>query len=275
MAPRPPWVPKSGFTFLKDLDSLISESSANQAVMVSETPVLHTVDVACAALAYWFSLCSELHLDSSLVARTFDLSSAYRQVGLNSEGRSVGYVRVYDPEERCWKIFQAQVLPFGAVKSVHSFLRLARAVWWMGVVGCLLMRSSFYDDYIVFSPPLLSRSTELTAASLFKLLGWIFAEEGRKCKPFDLQCEALGVLFNLANSTSGVCQVTNTQSRVDEISTEIHRLIEQGFVTQKLKSYAAGCSLQNHKFMVELVSDALEHSKNLLVREEQICSNGK
>ena len=172
-----------------------SEPSVNQTVMVSESPVLHTVDVACAALAFWFSLCSELHLDSALVARTFALSSAYRQVGLNSEGRSVGYVRVYNPEKQCWAIFQAQVLPFGAVKSVHSFLRLARAVWWLGVVGCLLMWSSFYDDYIVFSPPSLARSAELTAGSLFKLLGWIFAEEGRKCKPFDLQCEALGVLF--------------------------------------------------------------------------------
>ena len=209
-----------------------SESSVNQTVMVSEAPVLHTVDVACAALSYWFTLCTELHLDPALVARTFDLSSAYRQVGLSNEGRKFGYIRVYNPELRCWSFFQTQVLPFGAVKSVHSFLRLARAVWWIGVVGCLLMWSSFYDDYIVFSPPALARGTELTASSLFKLLGWIFAEEGRKCKPFDLQCEALGVLFDLQSSKSGICHVTNTPSRVEEISTEIYRLIEQGYITQ-------------------------------------------
>ena len=145
-----------------------SESSVNQAVTVSESPVLHTVDVACALLSFWFSRCSSLSLDPSLVARTFDLSSAYRQVGLNAEGRRVGYVRVYNPKRCCWEIFQAQVLPFGAVKSVHSFLRLARAVWWLGVVGCFLMWSSFYDDYIVFSSPLLARSSELAASSLFK-----------------------------------------------------------------------------------------------------------
>ena len=166
------------------------------------------------------------------MARTFDLSSAYRQVGLSSEGRRVGYVPVYNPEGQRWEIFQAQVLPFGAVKSVHSFLRLARAVWWLGVVGCRLMWSSFYDDYIVFSPPSLSRSAELTAGSLFKLLGWVFAEEGRKSKPFDIQCEALGVLFDLSLSKNGICQVTNTASRVEEISAEICRLIEQGHVTQ-------------------------------------------
>ena len=209
-----------------------SESSVNQAVMVTESPVLHTVDVACAALAYWFSLCSEMGTDPALVARTFDLSSAYRQVGLNHEGRSVGYVRVYNPDMQCWTLFQAQVLPFGAVKSVHSFLRLARSIWWLGVVGCRLMWSSFYDDYIVFSAPALSKSTELTAGSLFKLLGWIFAEEGRKSKPFDLQCEALGVLFDLAGSNKGICRIANTAARVEEISTEIHRLIQQGHVTQ-------------------------------------------
>ena len=166
------------------------------------------------------------------MARTFDLSSAYRQVGLSLEGRNVAYVRVYDPHEQCWKIFQAQVLPFGAVKSVHSFLRLARAIWWLGVAGCKLMWSSFYDDYIVFSHRCLAKSSELTAASLFKLLGWLFAEEGKKSRPFDSRCEALGVLFDLKDSNAGICYVMNTTSRVEELSAEIHRLIEQGTVTQ-------------------------------------------
>ena len=76
------------------------------------------------------------------------------------------------------------VLPFGAIKSVHAFLRLARAIWWLGVVACNLLWSSFFDDYIVLSPPSLVRSSELTAAALFRLLGWAFAEEGRKCVPF-------------------------------------------------------------------------------------------
>ena len=84
----------------------------------------------------------------------------------------------------------------------------------------------------MFSPPQSARSTELSAAALFKLLGWIFAEEGRKCMPFDARCEALGVVFDLAASVDGVCHVTNTESRVQEISPEINRLIEQGQVFQ-------------------------------------------
>jgi hypothetical protein len=47
------------------------------------------------------------------------------------------------------------VLPFGAVRSVHSFLRLSRAIWWLGTVGCKLMWTSFYDDFISYSRPVL------------------------------------------------------------------------------------------------------------------------
>ena len=36
---------------------------------------------------------------------------------------------VFHPEQKCWYVLQALVLPFGALKSVHSVLWLARAVW--------------------------------------------------------------------------------------------------------------------------------------------------
>lgn len=209
-----------------------SESSVNNTVAVYESPVLHTVDVACAAIMHWFSCSKSVGSDPELVARTFDLSSAYRQVGLSSKGREVSYIRVFNPEGNCWSVFQTLVLPFGAIKSVHSFLRLARAILWLGVVGCRLFWSSFFDDYIVFSPPALARSAELTAVSLFKLLGWIFAEDGRKCKPFSDRCEALGVIFDLSSSRDFICKISNTESRIAEISAEVHRLLDAGSITQ-------------------------------------------
>ena len=49
--------------------------------------MLHTVDVACASVAHWFACCEKEEAKRELVARTFDLASAYRQVGLNAEGR--------------------------------------------------------------------------------------------------------------------------------------------------------------------------------------------
>ena len=125
-------------------------------------------------------------------------------------GRDFAHARVFNPGTGGVSIFQAGVLPFIAVKSVRAFLRLARAIWWLGVVGCNLMWTSFHDDYIVFRATILARSTEVTAAALFKLLGWLFAEEGRKCFPFSSSCEALGILFDLANSGKFICRLANT-----------------------------------------------------------------
>lgn len=89
-----------------------SESAINQTVSVHETLVLHTVEVACAAVSFWFSCCEGAGQDPSLVSRTFDLSSAYRQVAVSKAGRSNSnaYIRVYHPAKKEWAVFQAQVI---------------------------------------------------------------------------------------------------------------------------------------------------------------------
>ena len=120
--------------------------------------------------------------------RTFDLASAYRQVGLKASGLPISG---FTTPGRRRHVFRSLVLPFGAIRSVHSFLRLARALWWQGVVGCCILWTSSYDDFIAFSRPKLVGSTEKSVTALFKLLGWIFAEEGEKAQPFDLHCTAL------------------------------------------------------------------------------------
>lgn len=93
-----------------------SESSVNQAVTVTETPVLHTIDIACALLSKFFTTAEQFKSQTELVVRTFDLSSAYRQIALNDEGRSVAFIRVYNPESGQWALFQILVLPFGAIR---------------------------------------------------------------------------------------------------------------------------------------------------------------
>jgi len=92
--------------------------------------------------------------------------------------------------------------------------------------------SSFFDDYIVLSTPALARSTELTASSLFTLLGWEYAKEGRKCVPFSVVCEALGVNFDLSQSGKGLCFVSNTESRVAELVTELEKTVTAGEILQ-------------------------------------------
>ena len=178
-----------------------SASGVDKAAGVSESPALHTVDVIGSMLVDWLRCNRELQKSSETVLRTYDLKSAYRQIGLDEEGRAVAYIVVFDPNTNQGELFQCRALPFGAVRSVHSFLRLARAVWFVGVVGCKLAWSSFFDDFLVAARPSLANNTDMTVVSLFKLLGWEFAESGKKCVPFGKVTEVLGVCINASPSS--------------------------------------------------------------------------
>ena len=168
-----------------------------------------------------------------MVARTFDLTSAYRQVALSSEGKRFSCIKVFDPNTGSMQLFRSLVLSFGAIRSVHAFLRLARAIWWIGVVRCRILWTSFYDDFISFNKPALIKCIETTIVSLFKLLGWAFAQEADKCSPFDNLCEAFGVAFDLHNSCRGSASVKNTESRVLELCNDLQEIINGGTLSSK------------------------------------------
>ena len=188
--------------------------------------------------------------------RTFDLKSACRQLALSPEGKRIFCIRVFDPVQGCMRLFRCLVLPFGAVRSVHSFLRLARAIWWIGVTGCKLLWTSFYDDFISFSQPVLTRCTESTVVSLFKLLGWIFAEDGEKCVPFSTCCEARGMRFNLDGSARGWALVQNTASLVDDFVLTCQQFWSKGQWVQNLHNVLeAECNLLKLSFSAERDAD--------------------
>eukprot|EP00435_Cladocopium_sp_Y103_P058991 s976_g21.t1 len=131
------------------------------------------------------------------------------------------------------RFFRSLVLPFGAVRSVHSFLRLARALWWIGVKGCRVVWTSFYDDFIAFSKPVLTGSTEKVVGLLFKLLGWVFAEEGDKAELFNPCCSALGVLFDLSAAHKGLAFVKTTEARRAELCHDLSEVIADGRLQSK------------------------------------------
>ena len=210
-----------------------SASSVNDSVSVEETPVLHTVDVACAMITHWLVICNQLGSSCKSVARAYDLSHAYRQVPLSLVGRKHAFISVFNPHTRKNSFFQSTVLPFGAVKSVHSFLRLARAIWWIGVKGCRIMWSSFFDDFFVLSPEGLEDNTSGTVETFLHLLGWNFAEEGRKCVPFSNVCETLGVSFCFNRVAEGIVMVGNTPNRIDELCHHIKQVCEAGKLSVK------------------------------------------
>ena len=209
-----------------------TDSLVNVACSTYESPVLHTVDVAAAMIGALFELDLEKGVRTALQLRTFDLTSAYRQIGLSEMGRRYACIAVFNPHEKTWAYFRPLVLPFGAIRSVHSFLRLSRAIWFIGVKGCLLNWTSFYDDFIVVSPTDLAKNSEMTAISLLRLLGWRFAEAGKKCCPFSDSCSALGVLFDLSKSAEHLCEIRNTENRVKELVTDLQSVVTAGHLTR-------------------------------------------
>lgn len=100
-------------------------------------------------------------------------------------------------------------------------------------IGMGRVALEFYNDFISFSRPKLVGSTERTVAALFRLLGWIFAEEGDKAQPFDLHCSALGVFFDLGVASTGKALVCNTASRCGELCEELRKAIEDGRLLNK------------------------------------------
>ena len=225
-----------------------AESAVNDAVTVHESPVLRTVDVAAAMAGAYFKSCKSVGRSSELVTRTYDLSSAYKQVAVHPNDRWLGLIYVYNPGENDWNYFGTQVLLFGAVRSVHCFLRLARAVWFIGTVGLRIPWTSFFDDFVVVSCPGLARSTEFAILeSLFFLLGWKFSESGKKYVSFSEVGEAPGVKFDFTESASCICQIANSEKRVAELKSALLEVVEIGRIAksaaQKLRGrmqFAAG-----------------------------------
>ena len=135
----------------------LSGSLINATVQTVESPKPHTTDVVASVVLELLKNC-----DSEVLGRAFDLKSAYRQLGIHPNSLWAAFVVVFNPYKRCPEIFQLQAVPFGATRSVFSFLRIAHSLWWRGCSQLKLMWSNFYDDYITFALSGNSKNTENT-----------------------------------------------------------------------------------------------------------------
>ena len=57
--------------------------------------------------------------------RGFDLKNAYRQCAVSPKSSNFAYIVAGDPSCEKFYAFRMRALPFGSVRSVHSFLRVA------------------------------------------------------------------------------------------------------------------------------------------------------
>ena len=103
-----------------------SWSGINSAAQPLESPKPHTLDVIGGMM---LAVMNQSPPGLQWLARSFDLKSAYRQCAVHPDARRFSYIVVGDPATSTLKAFRLRALPFGSVKSVHSFLRIAHSLW--------------------------------------------------------------------------------------------------------------------------------------------------
>ena len=189
---------------------------------------LHMVDTFAALIREFFRRCAEEDKGSALVAKTYDLKSAYRQVPIRSDHLCFSCFCIYNCESNRAEIYQLLTLPFGATHSVYSFLRLARMLYTICTRQLFLLTTNFYDDYILASLPNSVDSAKNSMELVFMLTGWKFDMDGKKATSFGTVCRALGVQFDLQSSGERILAVCNTEQRVQDLQALISLTLESG-----------------------------------------------
>ena len=153
-----------------------SISLVNSTVGVQERIRVMTVDDSISlALAF----CAQTDRPI-LQGRSFDLKSAYRQLPVHQDDLDVSQVAVYNPELQRACVLLMTALPFGASASVWSFIRLALALWQIGVQWLRAPWTSYYDDFNAVTLEQDCRSIQAAIFLFFQLTGWKLATEGQK-----------------------------------------------------------------------------------------------
>ena len=211
-----------------------SASGVNGCVQAGAAPYLHTLDFVAALLR-------EINIgdrSNRWLGKTFDLASAYRQMIVSETSAWAAYIAVYNPDTDRAEIYQMKALPFGATKSVYSFLRVAHSLWYLGAKGLGLIWSSYFDDFICLSRETCATIVSGCVQTFFDLLGWKVSG-GDKDLPFNSIFKALGVQISLDNWTKGVVLMQNTEKRIVELSGCIDKALKEGTL-----SSAAALSLR-------------------------------
>ena len=197
-----------------------SIGGANRTVQALEKPQPHSLDMVAAVLA---SLLPKSKF--GLLGKTFDLSSAYRQLAVAPSSEWCSYIACMHPSKGVPEVYRMLALPFGASKAVYTFLRVAISLWYIGVKGMRLPWSDFFDDFVTLTKPEAAEHTELAVGALFTLLGWDFARIGAKALEFASEFQALGVTIRLGKMAEGIVEFCNTEKRILELKETLESVL--------------------------------------------------
>ena len=172
----------------------------------------------------------ELHASLSvqqagtLVGKTWDLSKAYKRLARFPGHAALTCIAVWNPQLGKVQYFEQSSLAFGAKMNVISFNWVARALWFVMVVGLSLPVTHYFDDYPCICAEPFAHVAEELFENLCHLLGWELkvpkssSGEVATRPPFAQSFVCLGVVFDLSASSLGHIKVLNKPSRVQELT---------------------------------------------------------
>ena len=204
----------------------------------SEKLKIHAIDEMAAYIAWCLTNIGDDSMNAVL-GKTYDLKNAYKQYGIDAHDRSLLRIAVWDPHSSRVRFLGLNALPFGAIGSVGSFLRIAMATWYIGVVGLRLCWTSFFDDFTLLSKKVCAESASIAAEGLFTLLGIDYAREGKKAVPWSTQVKALGVVIDLSPENAShdpmgrFVTVGHTATRVTELDNMLGAILKAGRLSRK------------------------------------------
>ena len=185
------------------------------------------VDTFAAVIRGFVKRCAKGSQASALVAKTYDLKSAYRQIPIREDHLRFSFFSICNELGKA-EVYQVSMLPFDATHSVYSFFRLARMLYTICTRELFLLMTNFYDDDILASLPNNVESASNSMKLVFMLTGWRFDMDGKKTTSFGMVCKALGVQIDLSSSGERILAVRNIEQGVQDVQAMITATLQAG-----------------------------------------------
>ena len=245
------WQSSADKTKLRPIDDF-AEAEVNSAFAYVDKLDLRSIDTLVAMLRWWtvccdvtaqvkVSLSDGTCLEGSVhhawkdqeasapLLSTMDLRNAYKQLPLNPNSRRLAVCTLPKPGGGV-ECYESQALPFGATASVVDFNRFARFLHHVG--ECLLVPwVNYFDDYPVWTPAALARSTDLTLRALVELMGVDCAWD--KMPAFSPVCPMLGIELDVSDLRGQGLLIRNKPGRVAEVEALVRSCLKVGAVESR------------------------------------------
>ena len=224
------------------------ESGLNSAFGAYNKLKLMDVDVLASLIALVMNCCAAsdqfvVHLDSGqllkgtlhpgwgadlgLVGRALDLKHAYKQLAANPSKTFNRVLVAWSTDSSAPRFFLSTALMFGSASSVYSFNRCAASLWHVLLCKGYVWATFFYDDFPNVELKRAAKSARDFSESILKMLGWEYAESGRKALDYSPIFNVLGVTIDLSESSHGLVRIANKEERVEALLHTLSQMLDK------------------------------------------------